>query len=196
MTVRSSLLRPLALFNQILALKGGDMHVPLGDVRGGTGLVTTATLAASVWAQVFSTNAHYLAGELADANTKTSIGTFEVRLPDHYRSGQTITLRLGTRLKAVTDTIASNNGSDLDASAYKVATGITVGSDLVSTAAATYAAVDTDYTKDFTVDPVGLVAGDVLKFVVTGRAIEAGAEGGSLQSVLYKIVVAFGAVTE
>lgn len=196
MSVRSSLLRPLALFNQLLALKGADLFVPLGQVRGATGLVTTATLASGVWAQVFASHAHYLGGELADGNTKTSTGTFEFRLPDHYRQGQSVTVKFGTRLKKVAGTGAADNGSDIDCLAYETASGITVGSDLCLTSAQVYAAVDTDYVKEFVIDPAGLVAGDNVKVEVVGRAIENDAGNGSLQSVLYSIVVALGAVTE
>lgn len=164
--------------------------VPIGQVRGPTGLVTTATLGAGVWAEVIASNVHRLGGELADSNTKTSVGTFQFQLPRDYVAAGDVVLRITTMLKSVTGTGVTNNGSDIDVECYEQSkTAGTVGSDICATAAQTYAALDTMYQKDFTITATGLVAGDLLNFLVTARAIESNAGNGSLQSIISGIEV-------
>ena len=130
-----------------------------------------------------------LVGQTADSATKTSVARFRYALPDNYVAGGTITFTIATKLISVTGTGVTNNGSDCDLSAYKQAHGA-VGSDLVTTNAATYAALDTWYDKAFTVDPTGLVAGDVLSFEITLRAIESNAGNGTLQSAIGEVSIA------
>lgn len=176
-----------------LELDLSKKHVlDLWTMRTRTGLVLTATLAAALWATVTaaSTNVRLVAGELADANTKTSAGIFAYTLPDNYVAGAAITVRVQSQaLVAGGDTIASNSGSDIDVLVYKQASGA-IGSDLCTTAAQTpYVAAATSYNSDFVVTPTGLVAGDVLNIVVVGRCIEAGAEGGTLQQIVTEVSV-------
>lgn len=163
----------------------------IGQVRGPTGLVTTATLAAGVFAEVISSNVHALGSELADSNTKTSVGTVQFQLPENYVPGGLITVRVTTKLKKVAGTGAADNGSDMTLAAYlQSKVDGTVGATLVASGSpATYAAVDTVYAKDFTITPTGLVAGNVLNLLLTTRAIENDAGNGSLQNLVYNIEV-------
>lgn len=164
--------------------------VPLGRVRGSTGLVTTATPADSVWAQLIASNVHGLTSNLADGGTKTATGTFQVALPNSYIAGEAVTVKLTAQLKSVTGTGVANNGSDLDILAYRQdPTDATVGSDICATAAATFAALDTVYVKSFTITPTTLGPGDVLNIVMVGRAIENDAGNGTLQVVVHNIEV-------
>lgn len=55
-----------------------------------------------------------------------------------------------------------------------------MGSDLVTTAAQSFAALDTWYTKDFVITPTGLVAGDRLSLVLTTSIIDNEAGAGTL----------------
>lgn len=179
-----------AILSTHLKVGSESFIVPIGAIRGTTGLVTTATLAAGVWAELIASNVHALAGELADSNTKTSAGTVQFQLPARYKSAGLVTVRLTTKLKSVTGTGVTNNGSDIDLEVYEQSKSAgTVGSDLNGTAAATYAAIDTVYQKDFVIDPTGLVAGDLLNLLITARAIESNAGNGSLQSYLYNVEV-------
>lgn len=192
MTVwKASAVKPTALFDAINSLKGENYNVPLGEVRGATGLVTTATPADAVWAWVIATNVGYLTTNLADGATKTSTGTFQVQLPETFRNSQSITVKLTVKLLSVTGTGVANNGSDIDILAFKQAS-FAIGADLCETAAQTFAALDTVYTKEFVIGSGGLAAGDRLNFNMVGRAIENDGGNGTLQVVVEKIEVALG----
>lgn len=173
--------------------KNGDKVsrlLPIGQVRGPTGLVTTATLAAGVWAEVVSSNVHALGGELADGATKTSVGTIQIALPDNYIAAGDVVVRLTTKLKSVTGTGVADNGSDIDLSVYEQSKVLgTVGADICATAAQVYAALDTVYQKDFVITATNLVAGDLLNLLITARAIENDGGNGSLQNLLYSVEV-------
>lgn len=185
MTIKASALRVLQIFKDE---RSQDIHIPLGQVRGSTGLVTTATPADGVWAYSIATFVHSLVSNTSDGTTKTSTGTFTWRVPDNWHPSQTLTLRVGTKLISVTGTGVTNNGSDIDATVYKQ-DALAVGSDLCGTAAATYAALDTRYDKDFTIDMTGVRAGDMMVFNIIGRAIESNAGNGTLQSQVEKITL-------
>lgn len=167
--------------------------LPLSQVVGSTGLVMTATAADAVFAQLVSSNKRGLTTNLADNGTKTSTGLLQYQLPNNYVPGAPIQVSVASRLLCATgDTIASNNGSDVDCEVYKQSrTAGSVGSDLCATSAQTgFAADDTVYTKTFTITPTGLVPGDMLNIKVVCRAIEAGAEGGTIQQIVSDITVA------
>lgn len=168
---------------QLLTEAAAIFGIPLDKLRTGAGLVHTATPAANVFGIDVTLNVQILKSEAADGNTKTSIAIFQYVLPESYVDGDPITLRLPTQLKSVTGTGVANNGSDIDAECYLQASGA-VGSDLISTAAQTYAAIDTYYNKDFTVIPTGLVRGSLLNFKITARAIENDAGNGTLTTHL------------
>lgn len=165
--------------------------LPLAQVVGSTGLVMTATPADAVWATLVSSNVWGLTTNLADAVTKTSTGLIQFTLPDNYIAGGHVSVRLTSALVAVTDTIASNSGTNIDLELYKQSKSLgTVGSDLNGTSAySTYTALATKYQATFVIDPATLNAGDVVNLKVVGQAIEAGGEGGTLQLVLYTIEV-------
>ena len=183
MTIKASLLRPLQMFKDARSM---DVDIPLGRVRGSTGLVTTATPADAVWAYSISSNVHSLVGNTADGTTKTSTGTFQWRVPDNWRPGQTLSVSLSVKLVSVTGTGVANNGSDIDVTAFKQSA-LAVSADLCSTSAQTFAALDTRYDKSFTIDMTAVRAGDLLNFTVVGRAIENDAGNGTLQVQLERI---------
>ena len=62
-----------------------------------------------------------------------------------------------------------NNGSTIDVEVYEQTGNGAVGADLCTTAAESWAADDTWYTKDFVVTAAGLVAGDILKVYGNSR---------------------------
>lgn len=188
MAIRASLLRPLKIFKDH---RSADISIGIGEVRGATGLVTTATPADNVWAYSVATNVHSLVSNTADGATKTANGAVRVKLPSGWKTGQTLTVRLSVKLVAVTGTGVADNGSDIDVLAFKQ-TALAISADLCSTAAQTFAATNTRYDKDFTIDPASLAADDVLNINVVGRAIENDAGNGTLQVQLEKITLIVG----
>jgi hypothetical protein len=117
-------------------------------------------------------------GEVTDNETEASITYFEFRLPENYVAAGDVTVRLPAALIATAT--PTNNGSTLDVAVYEEASGA-VGSDLsTTTAAATFAALDTWYNKDFVITATGLVAGDKLLVKITSNVIDSEAGGGTI----------------
>lgn len=182
MGFKASSLKVLQIFKDA---RNGGLTIPLGAVRGSTGLVTTATPADAVWAYSVSANVHSLVGNTSDSTTKTSTGTFEWQVPANWKAGQVLTVNLSVKLVSVTGTGVGNNGSDIDVTCFKQ-DALAVGSDLCNTAAQTFTALDTRYDKAFVID-AAIRAGDRLIFSVVGRAIENNAGNGTLQVQLERI---------
>lgn len=186
-TWKASLLRPGALYDRINTVRSPDIEIDLGAVRGYTGLVTTATLADAVWAWVVAnTNAFLLSTNSADDGTKTATGMFQFQLPQDWQNGQTITVNIRCQLDSTAGTGVANNGSSIDVECYEQ-TDDAVSADLCATAAATFAALDTFYTKSFVLNTGGLVAGDKISIKVVGSAIENDAGNGTLRVQIAKI---------
>jgi len=188
MTIKASAIKALQMFKDI---RSADIDIPIGSVRGSTGLVTTATPADAVWAYSIASNVHSLVSNTADGTTKTANGSLRVKLPSSWRPGQTLVVKLSVRLVSVTGTGVANNGSDIDVLAFKQSA-LAIGADLCSTSAQTFAALDTRYDKEFTIDASALRADDVLNINIVGRAIENDAGNGTLQVQLEKITLVVG----
>lgn len=111
-------------------------------------------IAAGVWG---SDNVTIQAGDLASAGATTRYAATQLRLPDYYQDGETVTLRLRAGMK----TTIADNSCTIDAEVYKVEDDAAAGADLCNTVAQNMNAIaETDL--DFEIDPAGLVAGDVL----------------------------------
>lgn len=151
--------------------------LPLTSWVGPTGLVLTATETAGSFNRAVSSHALVLKGEVTDNETEVSVAIAELVLPANYVAGGDITIRIRTAL--IKTGSAVDNGSTIDLSAYKQGDGA-VGSDLVTTAAQSFAAVDTWYSKDFVIDATGLVAGDRLTLELTTSIVDSEAGGGTL----------------
>lgn len=161
-----------------LALLARARSIPISEFRSDAGAALTAAATAGTLNISVSSNVIVAQGEIADNETETSIGYVQISLPFDYEPGSDITVAFVTNL--VKTGAATDDGSSLDLSAFKQAAGA-VGSDLVTTAAQTYTAVDTWETKSFTIDATGLVAGDVLNLKITAVAIDNEAGGGTLR---------------
>lgn len=151
--------------------------IPLTSVRGATGLALTATETAGGFNVDIATNVLVLKGEVTDNETEVSVCVAEYTLPDNYVAGGDITVRFRTAL--IKTGAPTNNGSTLDLEVYKQGDGA-VGADLVTTAAATFAALDTWYDKDFVVTPTGLVAGNRLTLKITSSVIDSEVGAGTI----------------
>lgn len=151
--------------------------VPVTDLRGPTGLILTATEVAGSFNLNVATNVLTAKGEVTDNETEASICLAAVVLPSHYTPGTDLTVRIPCAL--VASGSPTNNGSTVDLSVYKQAAGA-VSADLVSTAAQTFAALDTWYDKDFTVVGTTLSPGDRLVLKVTSNIIDSEAGAGTI----------------
>lgn len=153
-------------------------RVPLTDLRNATGLILTATEAAGGFNLNVASNVLVAQGEVTDNETEVSACRFSYILPANYVPGAAITVRLGVQL-VVTGT-PTNNGSTIDIAVYKQ-DAQSVGSDLCTTAAQTFAALSTIYDKDFVVTPTGLVPGDILHVEISSSVIDSEAGAGTIK---------------
>ncbi len=185
MTIKASVSK---LLQQYKDRVGASIQVPLDRLRGGTGLVTTATPADTVWAESISSDVNLLVTVTADSATKTAIGRFPWRVPDHWVPSQTLVVDVRVKLKSVAGTGVTNNGSTIDVTCFKQVDGA-VGSDLCTTNAATFAALDTWYTKSFTIDVTTVRAGDILNFSINASVVESNAGNGTLAMHLESITL-------
>lgn len=152
--------------------------VPVASLRSDAGAALVAAESAGTFNVSVASNVLKAQAEITDNETEVSVCLFQFTLPNNYIPGGAISVRLPVKL--VKTAAAVDNGSSIDLSVYKQAA-LAVGSDLVSTAAQVFAAVDTNYNKDFVVDPTGLVAGDELTCKVTSSIIDSEAGGGTLR---------------
>ncbi len=133
--------------------------------------------AAGTFNEKVATNVLKLQGEVTDNETEVSVGYFRYILPPSYVAAGDVVVRFRSALVASGSPV--NNGSTLDLECYKQADAA-VGSDLVATAAVTFAALDTYYSKDFTVTATTLVAGDILSCKVTTSIVDSEAGAGTI----------------
>jgi len=130
----------------------------------------------------FGTEApHVTAGDLKAAGATTRYARFLLALPENYDDAETLQLRIN----AVMGTTVADNSCDLDVEAYKLASDLTVGSDLCATAATDMNSL-TAADKDFTITATGLASGDVLDVRVS-IACDDGATLGAVEPILTKI---------
>ena len=153
--------------------------VSVRDINGTTGIPIVPAEVAGNFNILLSANVMTIQGEICDNETEVSEGSFQFRLPADYVDGGTITARLPAAL--IKTAAAVNNGSTLDLECFASDGAGAVGADICATAAATFAADDTWYNKDFTITPTGLVSGDLLNFVITASVVDSEAGGGTLR---------------
>ena len=115
-------------------------------------------------------NVHLLKGRTPVSATEAASAIFQFVLPPEYDAAQSIFLFVQSQLTGT----GTDNGSSYDAACYKQDGNGAVGSDLITTAAKTYAAKDTWYSTQFSVTEAGLAPGDILNFVITATGIESG----------------------
>lgn len=133
--------------------------------------------AAGTFNAKYASNVIKFEGEVTDNETEVSVGYFQLILPAEYVAAGDVTVRFRSAL--VASGTPTNNGSTLDLECYEQ-TSVTAGSDIVATAAVTYAALDTYYSKDFTVTATDLVAGDILNCRVTTSIVDSEAGAGTI----------------
>ncbi len=165
--------------------------VPLNTIWQPTGIPHDATGGAGVFSIERATGVLTLEGEVCDNTTKTDIAYFEYVLPDNYKAGGLITIRVACAQisSSGVGTGVTGTTSDIAMTVIKQAHGA-VGADLVASGSPqTFAAMDTWYDKDVVVTPTGLVPGDKLQVQITTRSIDSNAGAGSIQSEISEVIV-------
>ena len=143
------------------------------------GAALTAAETAGTFNISVASNVVKVQGEITDNETEVSVGYAQAVLPPEYVAAASLILRIPCAL--IKTAAAVNNGSTIDVEAYKSDGAGAVGADICATAAATFAADDTWYNKDFTITATGLAAGDVLNFKITSSIVDSEAGGGTLR---------------
>jgi hypothetical protein len=153
--------------------------IPISEIRSDAGASLTAAETAGTFDITVGTNTIVANGEVTDNETETSVAYFQIVLPPEYVAAGDVTVRMPSAL--IKTGAPTNNGSTLDIAVYEQSDAGAVGSDLsTTTAAATYAALDTWYNKDFVITATDLVAGDVLNVKITATVIDSEAGAGTI----------------
>lgn len=153
--------------------------IPIAAIRSDAGAALTAAETAGTFDVTYGTNTILANGEVTDNETEVSVAWFQFVIPPEYVAAGDVTIRLPAAL--IKTAAAVNNGSTLDVAVFEQSDAGAVGSDLsTTTAAATFAADDTWYNKDFVITAAGLVAGDVLNVKITASVVDSEAGGGTL----------------
>lgn len=108
-------------------------------------------------------------GDLKAAGATTRYARYQIPIPAEYDAGESLTLRISAGMETtVADTTAT-----VDVEAYKADREGAVGSDLCTTAAQSINSL-TFADKDFTINPSGMSAGDLLDVRVAVAVNDAG----------------------
>lgn len=152
--------------------------IPINRIVSNAGAALTAAETAGTFDVTIGTNTYLANGEVTDNETEVSVAYTQFVLPPEYVAASSVTIRLPCAL--IKTGSPTNNGSTIDLEVYEQSDAGAVGSDLVTTAAQTFAALDTWYTKDFVVTGTGLVAGDVINIKITSSVIDSEAGAGTI----------------
>lgn len=131
-----------------------------------------------------ATNSPVLSGNTPSSSTVTDISTFDFPLPPEYDDAESVEVVISCQVDATADT------NTIDLSCFEVTSlSGAVGSDLVSTSIQTTTASAVAYT--FAITSSGLVAGDLLHFLMTTVNNDADGSDGiiSIHSVRVRIDV-------
>ena len=153
--------------------------IPISEIRSDAGASLTAAETAGTFDITVGTNTIVANGEVTDNETEVSVAYFQFVLPPEYVAAGDVTIRMPSAL--IKTGAPTDNGSTLDIAVFEQSDAGAVGSDLsTTTPAATYAALDTWYNKDFVITAAGLVAGDVLNVKITSTVIDSEAGAGTI----------------
>jgi len=158
----------------------GDAGVMIPEISDVSLRIDTATLAddMALITGTPGTDALTLQGVDFGGTTSDEKCAFEFVLPQQYRAGSAVTLRV----KAGVLTTVSDTSLTVDASVWEDAGDGSVGADLCATAAQSINSL-TPANKDFTITPTGLAPGDRLLVKLTF----AGADTGNLGVMIPEI---------
>lgn len=171
------------LLEEALAVYG----IPATALKSDAGAALTAAETASTFNVAVAANVISVQGEICDNETEVSTGVFQFVLPPEYVAAGDVKVRVKTAL--IKTGAAVNNASTIDVEAYEQTGNGAVGADLCETAAQSWAADDTWYTKDFVVTATGLVAGDILNVKIVTSVVDSEAGAGTLRANLDGIAV-------
>jgi len=132
----------------------------------------------------FGTEApHLTCGDLKAAGATTRYARFLVALPVEYDDAETVSIRINAKM----ETTVSDTTCTVDVEAYEIASDLTVGSDLCTTAAQSMNSL-TAADLDFTITPTSLVSADALDVRITIACNDA-ATGTAVEPVISKISI-------
>ena len=161
-----------------LGRTGAELVIPISSLLHTTGVPLTVAETAGGFNISLGSELLKAQGEICDNETEVSVSYAQVALPANYVAGTDLVVRIPCAI--IKSDAGNDDGSTVDLSAFKQASGA-VGSDLVTTAAQTFAAEDTWYNKDFTVAGAGLAPGSVLNLKISASVIDDEAGGGTLR---------------
>lgn len=161
--------------------------IPAHDLKSNAGAALLAAETAGTFNISVAANVVSVQGEITDNETEVSVGVFQFVLPPEYVAAGDVKVRLKTAL--IKTGAAVDNASTIDVEVYEQTGNGAVGADLCETAAQSWAAVDTWYTKDFVVTAAGLVAGDILNVKITTNVVDSEVGAGTLRANLDGIAV-------
>jgi len=161
--------------------------IPAHGLKSDAGAALLAAETAGTFNISVAANVILVQGEICDNETEVSVGYVQFILPPEYVAAGDVKIQVKTAL--IKTAAAVNNGSTIDVEVYEQTGNGAVGADLCTTAAQSWAADDTWYTKTFDVTAAGLVAGDILNVKITTSVVDSEAGGGTLRANLDGIAV-------
>lgn len=153
----------------------------------GAHLTTAGTDDLGIVAGTFATDVYTVqAGDLKAAGATTRRALVQLRLPETYDDGQTVTVRL----RAGMATTVADTSCTIDAEAYEVGlAGLVGGGDLVTTAADDMNSLTPAYFT-FTITSDSLVAGDVIELRVSITCNDA-MTGTAVTPIIYRAALIY-----
>jgi hypothetical protein len=156
------------------------VHDALNTVLPGTAAADDLALDSGT----FGTEAaHLTAGDLKAAGATTRYARFLVVIPHEYDDAETLQLRVNAKM----ETTVADTTCTVDVEAYEIASDLTTGSDLCTTAAQSCNSL-TAANLDFTLTATSVVSGDVLDVRVAIACNDA-ATGTVVEPVISKIAL-------
>lgn len=140
----------------VTATRTKGIPFPLFRKDGAWLTVVDAAAGSSLLGLAATTAGVNLVGNAASGNTKSDYAQVAFAIPEDYKAGGTLTVRL--RAKWTTTLLTVSSKVDVDAA--KIAADGSLGSDLCTTVAQQVTIAFADY--DFVITPTGRVAGEIL----------------------------------
>jgi hypothetical protein len=165
-----------------LTAETGVYSVPVSDLKTHATLVGLGSAAGTPSGDMgltpgtFGTNTPLVKGESASGASKSDACRFLYKLPNEYVAGGAVSIKIHALVSALPQV-----GATIVPAAYRCDGAGSLGSNLVTTGAATLTAAMADYS--FTVTPTSLNPGDVLDIQITGVANDTGGTTGSVINI-------------
>jgi len=178
--VNADIAADAAIARSKLALEAGTrFQIPFASMRGLDFLPLTDTAGANGFGIEWSSSL-LLIGEVVANTTTTNYGLIEFVLPPGYEAGSNITLAFRARYRDTVGTPVVGT-TTIDAEAYLVSVDGVVGSDIVSSSAATLTDAFAEHT--LTITGTGLAVGDRLLIQIATTIQETDDDGSLIAEI-------------